>query len=440
MQFTKKISSIIKLLFTIMYRSLFILLPFVLFLSLSPCVGQDIESIGRSLVKKYLGSTDEEEQRDALKNLVGLKVSIDKIKEWVSFSASYTPQQSGIHRKLVPVGDKKGECFVYLPSDYSPDRQWPVVLALHGVGGSGYGQIMAWLRSSMHKDDFIFIAPTYGSGLWWSEEGETIILSAINKAKQDYHLDTNKIYMSGFSSGGHGVWYLAIRYPSLFAAINPVAGECPLSSLLINLMHVPAYIIHGVRDTVIPVEAARDANSRLERLHYKVICRELPELKHQFPMNETGRVLEWFLTNKRTRYPKKIKYSTESTRYSVAYWAEITEFSGLIRQTSGVPRNVPGHLMRPEGFPVTASVEAEIKEENNEIWLTTHEIKTLRLYLADELVDMEKPLKILVNGKSIYSGKIERNIRTILDSVKKMNDQEALFSAYIDLTIPSDDQ
>lgn len=96
--------------------------------------------------------------------------------------------------------------------------------------------------------------------------------------------------------------------------------------------------------------------------------------------------------------------------------------------------------MRPEGFPVTASVEAEIKEENNEIWLTTHEIKTLRLYLADELVDMEKPLKILVNGKSIYSGKIERNIRTILDSVKKMNDQEALFSAYIDLTIPSDDQ
>lgn len=109
-----------------MYRFLFILLPFVLFLSSSPCVGQDIESIGRSLVKKYLGSTDEEEQRDALKNLVGLKVSIDKIKEWVSFSASYTPQQAGIHRKLIPVGDKKESAlYTYRPIIHLTDSGQP---------------------------------------------------------------------------------------------------------------------------------------------------------------------------------------------------------------------------------------------------------------------------------------------------------------------------
>lgn len=405
---------------------------------MSMCTGQDRESVGLLLVKQYLESADGEERKNILEDIDGLRVSFDEIKEWVRTSSSCMPQQSGIHRELVSIGGKKGEYFVSIPSHYMPNRPWPAVLTLHGVGGSGYGQIMAWLKSSVHKDDFIFVAPTYGPGLWWNEEGERIVLSVIDKVKRDYNIDANRVYLTGFSSGGHGVWYFALRYPSLFAAINPIAGECPLPSLLGNLVHVPVYIIHGARDSVIPVEAARDVSSRLEKLSNNVMYQELPALRHQFPVDEIGKVLDWFLLNKRTPYPKKVKFSTESTRYSASYWTEITEFSGLVGQVSGVRRDALGHLEKLAGFSEMATIEADKRDENNEIYLTTHEVKSLRLYLADELVDREKPLNVFINGKLVYSGKTERDVRTMLDTVRKRNDREALFSACLDLKVPSE--
>ena len=173
-----------------------ILLLFALLLLSSFCLGQDIESNARSLVNKYLESTNGEEREDILKALEGLRIDFNKIKEWVKVPANYMPQQSGLHRELAPVGEKKGEYFAYIPSSYVTDRPWPVVLALHGVGGSGYGQVMTWLKSSAHNDEFIFIAPTYGSGLWWNEEAERLVLSVLDKVKQDYHIDTNRIYLT----------------------------------------------------------------------------------------------------------------------------------------------------------------------------------------------------------------------------------------------------
>lgn len=421
-----------------MHGNKFVLLSFSLLIPLSICLGQDIESMGRSLVNQYLVIQNEEERENILKTLDGLKVRFDKIKDWVRVSAHYTPQQPGLHRELVPVGEKKGEYFAYIPSSYVTDRPWPVVLALHGVGSSGYGQVMTWLKSSAHNDEFIFIAPTYGSGLWWDEEAERFVLSVLDKVKQDYHIDTNRIYLTGFSSGGHGVWYFALRYPSLFAAINPIAAECPLPSLLVNLEHVPVYIIHGTRDAVIPVEAARDASSRLEKLNYKVVYKELPDLKHQFPVNEIDNVLDRFRMHKRSPYPKRMKFSTESTKYPSSYWTEITEFSELVGQVSGVRRDITGRLVRPEGFSETATIEAEIKEESNEVYLTTHGVKALRLYLEEELINMGRPLRVYINGKAVYFEKAERRVRTILDTVKRRNDREALFSAYLDLRVPSE--
>lgn len=419
-----------------MRRYPFIIIFLVLIASLPVHAGPERKSDGQLLVSRFLGSTRTDERDRILKKLEELGARFGEVREWVSASANFTSQQPGIHREFAPVGEKKGEYFVYIPPSYASDRSWPVVLSLHGVGGGGYGQIMTWLKSSEHKNEFIFVAPTYGSGLWWKEEPERFVLSVLDKVKQDSPVDTNRIYLTGFSSGGHGVWYLAIRYPSLFAAINPVAGECPLPSLLVNLIEVPVLIVHGARDTVIPVAAARDASSRLEKLGYRVTYKELPELKHQFPATETDKILDWFRTQKRSPYPKQIKFSTDSPKYPSSFWIEITEFSQLVGQLS-VRRDAFGRMTKSEGLSETATVEAEIRKDN-EVSLATHGVNALRLYLDEELIAMEKPVRVSINGKIVYSGKTERSLQTMLDTVKKRNDRNALFSAYLDVIVPSE--
>ncbi|GIL21091.1 MAG: hypothetical protein DWB56_02240 [Candidatus Jettenia sp.] len=414
---------------------LFLIIPFLLIVA-PFCYGHEADSQGQLLIRKYLESTHADEMENILHELNGLHISLNTGKEWIKTSASYTSQPLGLQRKLVPIGEKHGEYFVYTPSHYVPDKSWPMILILHGVGSRGYDPVMAWLRSSAHNDEFILVAPTYGHGLWWKDEAERLILSVFDKMKQEYNIDTDRVYLTGFSSGGHGAWYMALRYPHFFAAISPIAGECPIPSFLVNLMHVPVYIVHGAQDTVIPAEAARDALSRLEKLNYRVAYKELPEMKHRFPLDETGEILDWFRANGRLLYPKKLRFSTESIKYSVSYWVEILEFSEIVGRVSGVQKDISGHLMRSEALPVTASVEADIKDENNEIFLVTQGIKAIRLYLENRLIDMERPLRVYINGKMVYSEKVNENVRVILDTVKKRNDRKALFSAYLDLKVP----
>ncbi|MHC4275930.1 MAG: carboxylesterase family protein [Planctomycetota bacterium] len=421
-----------------MYGYLSILLLLSLLVPPSFCLGEGVDPKGRVLVGRYLASADADEREDILKAVEQLRVDCDRvIREWIELTADYTPVQPALYRKVISVGESKGEYFVYIPSSYTPDRSWPVVLALHGVGGRGLGQAMAWLKSSAHNDEFIFIAPPYGSGLWWEEAAEGFVMSVFDKAKTDYNIDTDRVYVTGFSSGGHGAWYLALRHPGLFAAINPIAGECPLPELLVNLMHVPVYIIHGTKDNVILVGAARDANSRLEKLDYDVVYKELPELRHKFPKSELGDVLDWFRGYRRTPDPGKVKFSTESTKYSMSYWIEITEFSGMVGKVAGIPKVVHGQLVMPDGVSETATVSAEIRE-NNEIYLHTREVRTLRLYLNDALINMGMPVHVYVNDKSVYSGRVNKSLRTLLDTARKRNDRRALFPAYIDLVVPSE--
>lgn len=409
---------------------------FAFLMTQSFCLGQERESHGRLLVREYLTSDNETEREAVLKKLNELPATFEEVKAWLKLSHEYASQQPGLHRKFAPVGERKGEYFISVPSSYTPDRSWPMIVALHGAGGNGYEIAMKWLKATTQHDTFILVAPTYGSGLWWKEEPEQLVLSVLDKVKQSYRIDTNRIYLTGFSSGGHGVWYFGIRYPWLFAALNPIAGECPLPSLLVNLKNVPVFIVHGLKDTVIPVEAGRDASTRLERLHYNVLYQELPELKHQFPADEAEKVLEWFRMNKRMPYPKEIRFSTESSRYSSAYWIEITEFSELVGQVLGVYKDIAGKLARPEGTSETAKIEGVVQGKDNELYLTTYGIKALRLFLEDGFVDMGKPVRVYVNGKVVYSGKVEKNIRDMLDAARKRNNSEAWCSAYLDIKIP----
>src|SRR5260370_10352103 len=84
--------------------------------------------------------------------------------------------------------------------------------------------------------------------------------------------------------GGFGVWYLAYRYPSRFAAVVPLCGFVtafyspvraftpvvpvdsgpPFEALARQLRRVPTWIVHGEIDGADPVEQSRQASAALK--------------------------------------------------------------------------------------------------------------------------------------------------------------------------------
>jgi len=50
-----------------------------------------------------------------------------------------------------------------VPEYYTPDRAWPLVMALHGGSGNGRGFLWSWLRDA-RSHGAILVAPTATGG------------------------------------------------------------------------------------------------------------------------------------------------------------------------------------------------------------------------------------------------------------------------------------
>jgi hypothetical protein len=61
----------------------------------------------------------------------------------------------------------------------------------------------------------------------------------------------------------------------------------------------------------------------------------------------------------------------------------------------------------------------------------------ITVYLNEELVDLNKPIKVVLNGKKIFKGKVKANLATMVESCALFYDPERVFPAAITVDIES---
>lgn len=173
---------------------------------------------------------------------------------------------------------------LFLPKDYNLDRskRWPLIIALHGVGGytlnqsnhtlvaaSPEGLAKQFLTASF-RDSFqgIVVSPNYhvpgGSGnAWFQEAAITGLLEAM---KGDYLVDTDRVYLTGLSGGGNFTWEYGVGHAASFAGLVPIAATNNPANLstLCNLASVPVWAFNGALDGSALPETATNAKTKLD--------------------------------------------------------------------------------------------------------------------------------------------------------------------------------
>ena len=148
----------------------------------------------------------------------------------------------------------------YVPPEYRPDRDWPLIVFLHGTGERGTDgrtHLRVGLAPSINKVrregktafDFVALFPQSRSGQW--EPGspdEARLEAALADARSRYALDARRLYLTGHSSGGTGAWCLAAATPGRWAAVAPLCGTVDPSGAA-ALASVPCWYFHGTDDT-----------------------------------------------------------------------------------------------------------------------------------------------------------------------------------------------
>ncbi len=158
---------------------------------------------------------------------------------------------------------------VYLPVGYEeePDKQWPLVIFLHGAGERG-NDLQAVYRHGPLREvregrafPFIVIAPQIEAPKYWACYAETLN-AMLDGWLGKYRIDPSRVYLTGLSMGGTGTWMWGMMNPERFAAVMPICGTgiCWCAG---NLKDVPVWVFHGDRDDTVPIAESYTMEKRL---------------------------------------------------------------------------------------------------------------------------------------------------------------------------------
>ncbi len=159
---------------------------------------------------------------------------------------------------------------VYLPSDYSKGKTYPLIISLHGLGANAYVHNITFnLKEFVTKRQFILVVPEgmvgMGGARYWNatdfccgarQSTQTdhvkYITSIVEKMISYYRVNPSQIHLFGHSNGGFMVHRMACDAPELFESFASFSGvtfldpqKCKKKSPL-KMLH-----IHGTVDNVI---------------------------------------------------------------------------------------------------------------------------------------------------------------------------------------------
>jgi predicted peptidase len=184
---------------------------------------------------------------------------------------------------------------VYVPPEYTHERPWPVILFLHGAGERGADGLLpteVGIASAIrrHRDWFpaiVVIPQCAAEDVWWSEGMMSRALRCVEAVSREYHLDPQRLYLTGLSLGGAGTWHLGARAARHFAALVPICGFIDLGPssgveprIARELRDTPVWVFHGGQDDRVPVIKSREMVAALRAAGGNVQYTEYPNGGH----------------------------------------------------------------------------------------------------------------------------------------------------------------
>jgi predicted esterase len=116
---------------------------------------------------------------------------------------------------------------------------------------------------------------------------------------RQHRIDPSRIYLTGHSGGGDGVWRLADAYPHKWAALAPLSAH--FDPDVQKVRHIPTWIFHAAKDKTAPVARERTLVQRLKEAKADVRYTELPTEAHviQGDVYDSKEIYDWFATKKK---------------------------------------------------------------------------------------------------------------------------------------------
>lgn len=195
---------------------------------------------------------------------------------------------------------------VYIPKNYTTNSKWPLILSLHGSGerGNNIDDIKKWGIHKILREDnnfpFIVVCPQCPAGEIW-EMQFNMLKELLDEIEDNYSIDKEREYLTGYSLGAYGTWNFAILNPERFAAIVPISGGAISPKKAVSLKQLPIWVAHGDNDTVVEFEESKRIVDSLEKYNPNIIFKVYKGAGHEVCTlaYEEPELYRWLLRQKR---------------------------------------------------------------------------------------------------------------------------------------------
>lgn len=158
---------------------------------------------------------------------------------------------------------------LYVPSSYDASNPTPLVVLLHGRGGTGSSQAyVSDFRAVAEREGLIAVFPDGIDNQWnyirdmprtegvGPQDDDEFLTNLVDDISLDLNIDQSQVYVTGYSNGGFMSQRLVCTRENRFAAFASVAatGAYGLPEYCQGTSPKPVLYIHGTEDNIVPFD------------------------------------------------------------------------------------------------------------------------------------------------------------------------------------------
>lgn len=348
----------------------------------------------------------------------------------------------------------KGEHYVFeyslfVPKDYDRTKAWPVLVCLHDEDAKGLGKSYikkVWQTTKESKalcEQFIILAPHFPERLarkkikvvvggkrtsvkttakkisWLNNYYLQSIIFSLHEVRKEYNCDPTRIFLEGVGAGGDAALTLAAMTPGRFAGVISRHGKLRDPELLNGLQFTPSMFLMreeskfakgdgGAFWTKLKeAEAGKDKFTALQLETFPTLGKKKPSLKmladqSSEPLYDANAKIAEFLTKHSIDpAPKQIRIVSNNRLFRAHAYLRVMDHD-----------IAEGKIL---------DCIAKFDREKNTVELTGSGFSRVNLFLNDSILDLSKPIQVLVNGKQVDARVPDRSASRMLKTFDNAN-------------------
>lgn len=430
------------------------------------------------LAREYLASDDEDDRRELADQLGEYDGEIEPVlralraRSFNAAEAGYHPHESF---SVSDLREKHPDDLLYftVPKSYRPDRPAGLIVFLHGGGNTTTRRapryVMDFPDEGEEEDSYqmgdlfdatgmIAVGPSApwdedSSYRWCLEESDEYLADVIAECKDRFNIDPDRVLLMGHSMGGFGAYHHIQRQPDRFAAVIVNSGSWSLAYLPM-IRGTPLCIVQGIHDArpgerwhYTDIEYARWTDKLLKQNHLDHAYFEHDgEHALSFGKKYISKYLRSVQNLRRDpRYPHVVLATPVGFQRWCSFPVEHNRWLSLDEATDGLLEYDALESNGDDDFDSWrlehktrrrpgAALDA-VNQGDNTIAVTTQNVAKFTVWLDAKMVNLKKPVTVIVDEETRFEETVEPSLPTALESYERRGDWGLIYPIKISLSV-----